>query len=60
MFTLILPRLHPNKICKTGKDPTTNKHLFKWSHSHHDHCDGINAWGTGKKVDVCKKGFPNN
>ena len=35
----IFPCLYPNnKICKTRRDPTTNKHLFKWSHSH---CDGI-------------------
>ena len=48
------PCLYPNKICKTRRDPTTNKHLFKWSHSH---CDGIS---DGKKVDVYEKGFPNH
>ena len=37
---------------------TTNKHLFKCSHNHHESCDGINAWGMRKKVDVCEKGLP--
>ena len=34
----ILTCLYPNKVCKTRRDPTANRHLFKWNHSQ---CDGI-------------------
>ena len=60
MFTLKFYHGYPNKICKTRKDPTTNKHLFKWSQSYHesyDHCDGINAWRMRKKMMYVKRAF---